>query len=84
MGMIANWAMSTCDDCRIIITANTDTQLRTKTAPEVGKWFRNSITGHWFDVQATSVKSVSPGHSDTWRTDFIPFPTASGKPSKAP
>lgn len=73
MGMIANWAMSTCDDCRIIITANTDTQLRTKTAPEVGKWFRNSITGHWFDVQATSVKSVSPGHSDTWRTDFIPW-----------
>lgn len=73
MGMIANWAMSTCDDCRIIITANTDTQLRTKTAPEVGKWFRSSLTGHWFDVQATSVKSVSPGHSETWRADFIPW-----------
>lgn len=73
MGMIANWALSTCDDCRIIITANTDNQLRTKTAPEIGKWFRSAISGHWFDVQATSVKSVSPGHSDTWRADFIPW-----------
>jgi len=73
MGMLANWALSTCDDCRIIITANTDNQLRTKTAPEIGKWFRSAISGHWFDVQATSVKSVSPGHSDTWRADFIPW-----------
>jgi hypothetical protein len=73
MGMLANWAMSTCDDTRIIVTANTDKQLRTKTAPEIGKWFRLSLTSHWFNVQAESVRSVADGHSDSWRADFIPW-----------
>lgn len=73
MGMISNWAMSCFDDCKIVTTANTETQLRTKTSPEIGKWFRSSITGHWFDVQAMSVKAKDPGHSDMWRQDFIPW-----------
>jgi hypothetical protein len=73
MGMISNWAMSCFSRCKIVTTANTDGQLRTKTAPEVGKWFRSSITGHWFDVQATSVKSRAKGEADQWRQDFIPW-----------
>ena len=40
IGMVVNWAISTCEDTKVVITANTDTQLRTKTAPEVGKWQR--------------------------------------------
>jgi hypothetical protein len=36
--MVVNWALSTCEDCKVVITANTDNQLRTKTSPEVGKW----------------------------------------------
>lgn len=73
MGMISNWAMSCYSDCKIVTTANTDGQLRTKTAPEVGMWARRSITGHWFDVQATSIKAKAQGHSETWRQDFIPW-----------
>ena len=73
MGMISNWAMSCWPDAKIVTTANTEGQLRTKTAPEIGKWFRSSITSHWFDVQATSIKSKAPGHADTWRQDFIPW-----------
>src|SRR5690606_25581290 len=57
MGMLSNWAMSCRDDARIVTTANTEGQLRTKTAPEIGKWFRTSITAGWFDVQAMSIKS---------------------------
>src|SRR5258708_32775304 len=38
IGMLVNWGMSTCEDCRIIITANTGGQLATKTAPEVQNW----------------------------------------------
>lgn len=30
--MLINWAMSTCEDCKVVVTANTDNQLRTKTA----------------------------------------------------
>ena len=73
MGMLSNWAMSCFSDCKIVTTANTDGQLRTKTAPEIGMWFRRSITAHWFDVQATSIKSKAAGHGDTWRQDFIPW-----------
>lgn len=73
MGMIASWAMPCFDDAKIVCTANTDTQLRTKTVPEVGAWFKRSITAHWFDVQATSIKSVDDGHEDTWRMDFVPW-----------
>src|SRR5690554_6518973 len=73
MGMVSNWAMSCFDDCKIVTTANTDGQLRTKTAPEIGKWFRMSITGHWFDVQSQSIKSRDKAHSNDWRQDFIPW-----------
>lgn len=73
MGMLANWAMSCFDDAKIVTTANTDTQLRTKTVPEVTRWFRTSITAHWFDTQATSIKSRDPEHRESWRMDFIPW-----------
>lgn len=31
ISMIIKWAMDTCDDCKIIVTANTEKQLLTKT-----------------------------------------------------
>lgn len=73
MGMLSNWAMSCWADARIVTTANTEGQLRTKTAPEIGKWFKASLTGHWFDVQTMSIKSRDPAHGDSWRQDFIPW-----------
>jgi len=73
MGMVSNWAMSCFAGCKIVTTANTDAQLRTKTAPEVGRWFRLSITAPWFEVQATSIKSRDPALSEDWRQDFIPW-----------
>lgn len=73
IGMVVNWALSTCEDCKVVITANTDTQLRTKTAPEVGKWQRLSVTADWLDVQATSVAAKDKEHAKTWRADFVPW-----------
>jgi len=73
MGMLSNWAMSCWDDAKIVTTANTLGQLSTKTAPEIGKWFRMALTSHWFDVQATSIKSRDKTRSDSWRQDFIPW-----------
>lgn len=73
IGMIVNWALSTCDDAKVVITANTDSQLRTKTSPEVGKWQRLSITSHWFDVQSTSVAAKDKEHAKNWRADFVPW-----------
>lgn len=73
ISMVINWALSTCADTRIIITANTETQLRTKTWPEVSKWVRNSITAHWFRTTATAVIAKDDGHDRLWRADAIPW-----------
>ena len=73
IGMLVNWGMSTCEDCRVIVTANTDTQLRTKTSPEITKWHRLSITAPWFSAQATSVTSNTKGHDKAWRCDLVPW-----------
>ncbi len=73
MGIISNWAMSCWADAKIVTTANTEGQLRTKTAPETGKWFRTSITAHWFDTQTMSVKTRDPSRTESWRQDFIPW-----------
>ncbi len=73
MAWIIYWAMSTKADCRGIVTANTDTQLRTKTWPELAKWHRLSINEKWFTYTATSLFANDPQHAKTWRMDAIPW-----------
>ena len=73
IGMVVNWAMSTCEDCRVVVTANTDTQLRTKTWPEISKWARLSLTAGWWAVPAMSLYSNDPGHEKAWRADATPW-----------
>lgn len=70
IGMVSNWAMSTCEMTRVVITANTETQLRTKTGPEVAKWFQRSVSSWMFDLQTTTIKETSPAAGDGWRLDF--------------
>jgi hypothetical protein len=71
IGMVVNWAMSTCEDTRIVVTANTEKQLRTKTWPELSKWQRLSITAHWFSVQGMSIYAT--GRELAWRADATPW-----------
>ncbi|MGD0283521.1 MAG: terminase [Dissulfurispiraceae bacterium] len=67
------WGLSTFADTRVIVTANTETQLKTKTWPELKKWHRLCICSHWFQYNATSIHSVDPAHKETWRADMIPW-----------
>ena len=71
IGMLIDWAMSTCEDCKVVVTAGTGTQLATKTAPEVQKWFRLGLNVHWWDINATSIRVKDPNHQAGWRADFI-------------
>lgn len=73
ISMVCQWGMSTCVDCKIIVTANTGTQLATKTAPEIAKWFNLAINKHWFEVKATSITIQAPEHERLWRLDTIPW-----------
>lgn len=67
------WALSTFEDCRVNISANTKTQLDTRTQPECAKWFRNAINADWFSVHVSSIKVLEEGHTETWRADFVPW-----------
>lgn len=71
MGMVCTWAMSVCEDCKGVVTAGTGTQLATKTVPEIGKWFKLSYNNEWFDVRATSIRSLEKKHELSWRIDFV-------------
>ncbi|WGL97365.1 terminase [Arsenophonus sp. aPb] len=73
IAMLIKWALDTCEDCKIVVTANTETQLRTKTWPEIIKWQRLSITKQWFSCMATAVYSNDPNHNKSWRADAVPW-----------
>lgn len=71
IGMIINWALSTCEDCKVVVTANTLTQMRTKTWPEVTHWHTKAITADWFKPVATSLHSTQKDHETTWGANAI-------------
>lgn len=72
IGIVTKWALDTCVDTRIVITANTEGQLKNKTLPEVSKWHRLAITRDWFKIEKTSIHAH--GKSElTWRLDFVPW-----------
>jgi len=68
---IVLWAMSTCVNCRVAVTANTEPQLRTKTWPEVHKWHKLFAGREWFTATATSLFHASPEYRDTWKADAL-------------
>ncbi len=67
------WAMSTMVDTKGVVTANTETQLKTKTWPEIAKWHRMFIARELFDVTATAIFPKDPEHARTWRIDIVPW-----------
>lgn len=67
------WGLSTFEDTKIVVTANTATQLATKTWAELAKWSRLAINSHWFEYTATALVSTDPAHRQTWRCDAIPW-----------
>ena len=50
------WMLSTRLGSTIIVTANTEQQLRSRTWAELGKWLTLSINSHWFAKTATTIK----------------------------
>lgn len=70
---LVRWAMATREDTRGVVTANTDTQLRTKTWPEVSKWHRLALDRDMFVCTATSLYSADDEHEKTWRVDAVPW-----------
>jgi hypothetical protein len=69
VGILSKWALDCWVDARAVVTANTETQLVTKTSPEVAKWHRMAITRDWFDI--ATMKISSKERPSSWRMDFV-------------
>ncbi len=75
------WALSTFEDTKGVVTANTERQLKTKTWSELAKWFRlcwftrgcrgQVGAGPLFELTVTAVSSTDPLHRKTWRVDQV-------------
>lgn len=65
------WAISTMVDTKGVITANTETQLKTKTWAELGKWYHLFIAKDLFKLTATAL--FHPERERTWRIDMVPW-----------
>src|SRR5262245_7965911 len=67
------WAISTKPDTRGVVTANTETQLKTKTWAELGKWYHMFIAKDHFQFTATALFAKDTAHEKTWRIDMVPW-----------
>lgn len=67
------WATTTKPDTRGVVTANTETQLKTKTWAELGKWFHMFLGKDEFKLTATALFHDSEEHERTWRIDMVPW-----------
>lgn len=67
------WAIDTLEDTKGVVTANTESQLKTKTWSELSKWYRLLKTKGSFTLGATALYSNDAEHEKTWRIDQIPW-----------
>lgn len=63
------WTLCTFEAAMAVVTANTEQQMRTKTWPQVMKWFGLLICRHWFGITNTAISAI--GHEKTWRADRV-------------
>lgn len=77
ISMLGQWALCTSPDTRGVVTANTEAQLRTKTWPEMGKWYGMlpPELREMFVFESTSlhVRDPNPEREKAWRLDAHPW-----------
>lgn len=63
-----DFIMSTRPHAQGTITANTNTQLETKTWAQIALWTKRCITGHWFVVNTGrgSMRMYHKAHQESW------------------
>ena len=59
------WMLSTRIGSTTIVSANSETQLRSVTWAEITKWLALSLNSHWFEVSATRVMPAK------WLTELV-------------
>jgi hypothetical protein len=71
--LILHWTLETCELSRVVVTANTETQLRTKTWPEVTRWHDSSLLTKYAPsaFKMTATAKYHTQNERTWRADAI-------------
>lgn len=64
-GMVTLWHMSTHIGATSIITANTESQLRSRTFPEFAVWFGGSLLAHWWSLETMRIVPAA------WLADLV-------------
>lgn len=59
------WMMSTRIGGSVIVSANSEAQLRSVTWAEITKWLAMSINSHWFEIAATRIMPAK------WLTEIV-------------
>ena len=62
---LEHWMLSTRIGATVIVSANSESQLRSVTWAEITKWLSMSINSHWFEVSATRVMPAK------WLTELV-------------
>ncbi len=63
------WIMATRPGAKGAVTANTASQLETKTFAEISKWLKRSLVRDMFDIKASAV--VQKDEPESWRVDAL-------------
>ena len=71
MAWLNHWFLSTRPHPQSVVTANTKTQLESKTWRELAIWWKRSVHEHWFDHRAT--KFYLRAHPKTWFSEAVPW-----------
>lgn len=61
---LVNWIMVTRPNCQGVVTANTSTQLNTKTWAAVRRWTKMMLWAHWFTVNTQ--KMYHKANPESW------------------
>ncbi len=71
VGWLVKFILDTRPFSKGTVTANTATQLSTKTWAEVGKWHNLSLTKHWFQYNSGrgNMSIFHREHKENWRCD---------------
>lgn len=76
-GMLSHWMVSCHFGATVTVTANTQQQLKSKTFPEIKRWFAMGLNAHWFEMQTLDI-DYKPWFAEMLRDELKIDPSYSG------
>jgi hypothetical protein len=73
IAIVILWGITTFPEARGVVTANTESQLRTKTWPELRKWLNLCAVRDFFFLEGMSFRVSDPALERTWGCDALPW-----------